>query len=63
MVNLLPLYLFITMYRCTECYDQENKNRRTTIQQFLEKMNVKIQVYTQDDNSLNIECKKCYTNK
>lgn len=40
--------------RCSECYDHNNHNRKTTTQQFLKSINIKIQDYIQGDNNFSI---------
>ncbi|XP_025205009.1 trimethyllysine dioxygenase, mitochondrial [Melanaphis sacchari] len=41
--------------RCSECYDHDYNSRKTTTQQFLKTINIKIQDYTQADNNLCIK--------
>lgn len=46
----------IILYRCSECYDHDNKSRKTTIQQFIVIVNIQIKNYTQEANNLLVKC-------
>lgn len=50
------MYTHIVLFRCSECYDKDNFSRKTTIQQFLETINIKIQDNTYGDDNLYITC-------
>ncbi|XP_050436652.1 trimethyllysine dioxygenase, mitochondrial [Adelges cooleyi] len=41
--------------RCEQCYDATSKSRITSIQQFLEAVNIKVNKYEQENDSLHVE--------